>query len=294
MFSSKRRNNIIIVGILLFAVFATAYLGAYLAITGNAPPHTVTAPGINSWGNTYDKTSNLNLAILHPTQIDTINLSIKWFVWQNIPGSPKFVRSCNYLGECREEFVGDNTDMYNFKQYLDYEYPEIGFNNANIIKTNNNKTIEIIFNKTNSWLMNITKLNTDVVLQNAEGTPMNSVVVLNTSDGRTFRFYADDENGKTEVYYERNTQITKFLDNRIEFNATSNQTISSWHWFVDGVNQSNNNDHLVANFSGYEDSGIHHTITVNATNIYGTSNTITWTVTVKPIPIYVWKNLART
>jgi hypothetical protein len=78
----------------------------------------------------------------------------------------------------------------------------------------------------------------------------------------------------------------------VRFNATTNQTINTWNWSRDDVNQINNNDYFIASWTG---AGI-KTIKVNATNVNGTSNTITWTVTVnapsgvnKPI-ITSWNN----
>ncbi|MDO9098190.1 MAG: PGF-pre-PGF domain-containing protein [Candidatus Methanoperedens sp.] len=64
----------------------------------------------------------------------------------------------------------------------------------------------------------------------------------------------------------------------INFNATVNHSIDTWSWFKDGVNQSNNFDNFTTSFIVGD-----HTIKVNATNVNGTSNTITWTVTVQAV-----------
>lgn len=147
MFCLKRRDNMIIIGLLLLAVFVTAYFGAYLAIKGNVPTPILPAPNINSWGNSQ-------------------------------------------------------------------------YNNSDL------------------------------------------VISIPLIKGR----------------------MTKF-------NITANQTIDTWNWFKDGVNQSNNYDNFSTNFSNWGT----YTIQVNATNTNGTSNTITWTVkSVDANPIYVWKNLAGT
>ena len=78
----------------------------------------------------------------------------------------------------------------------------------------------------------------------------------------------------------------------VRFNATSNQTLNTWNWSRDNVNQINNNDYFITSWNA---AGI-KTIKVNATNVNGTSNTITWNVTVnapygvnKPI-ITSWNN----
>jgi hypothetical protein len=60
----------------------------------------------------------------------------------------------------------------------------------------------------------------------------------------------------------------------VNFNATANQTITTWNWYQDDVNQNNNNNNFTTSWST---SGT-KIIQVNATNSNGTSNTITWTV----------------
>ncbi|HWR26503.1 MAG TPA: PKD domain-containing protein [candidate division Zixibacteria bacterium] len=72
------------------------------------------------------------------------------------------------------------------------------------------------------------------------------------------------------------TTIAVNISEVIRFNATSNQTINTWNWSRDEVNQINNNDYFIASWNGAGTK----TIKVNATNVNGTSNTITWTVTV--------------
>ncbi len=60
------------------------------------------------------------------------------------------------------------------------------------------------------------------------------------------------------------------------FNATANQAIDTWNWFLDDVNQNNNVDHFVGSFAS---TGTYK-LKVNATNNNGSSNTITWDVNV--------------
>ncbi|VVB86951.1 CarboxypepD_reg-like domain protein [uncultured archaeon] len=67
----------------------------------------------------------------------------------------------------------------------------------------------------------------------------------------------------------------------VNFNATANQTITIWNWYQDGVNQNNNYDNFTASWN----TAGTKTIQVNATNSNGTSNTITWTVTVQAQPV---------
>jgi hypothetical protein len=66
----------------------------------------------------------------------------------------------------------------------------------------------------------------------------------------------------------------------VNFNATANQTIITWNWYQDNVNQNNNYDNLT---TSWNTSGT-KSIQVNATNSNGTSNTITWTVIVLAQP----------
>ncbi len=67
----------------------------------------------------------------------------------------------------------------------------------------------------------------------------------------------------------------------VNFNVTANQTITTWNWYKDDVNQNNNLDNITLSWSS---SGT-KTVKVNATNSNGTSNTIQWNVTVNiPTP----------
>ncbi len=73
--------------------------------------------------------------------------------------------------------------------------------------------------------------------------------------------------------------LTINTSENVKFNATANQTITTWNWFKDGINQNNNLDNLIAS---WPTAGT-KTVKVNATNSNGTSNTITWTVTVNEL-----------
>ncbi len=74
---------------------------------------------------------------------------------------------------------------------------------------------------------------------------------------------------------------TPFKLNKSEFtsfNATANQSITTWNWYKDSVAQSNNFDNISLSWST---SGIKN-LTLNATNTNGTSNTITWNIIIPP------------
>jgi len=81
-------------------------------------------------------------------------------------------------------------------------------------------------------------------------------------------------NNKTN---DRKLSLTIYPNETVRFNATADQTIATWSWFKDNINQSNNYD----NFSTYWDSSGIKNLSVNATNDNGTSNTVTWTITVQ-------------
>ena len=78
----------------------------------------------------------------------------------------------------------------------------------------------------------------------------------------------------------------------VRFNAASDQQVDSWNWYRDNVKQSNDFD----NFSTSWDIAGSKTISVNVTNANGTSETLTWTITVnaasgKPAPVITsWSN----
>jgi len=84
-------------------------------------------------------------------------------------------------------------------------------------------------------------------------------------------------NNKTK---DNSTSVTINVSEEIYFNATANQSITTWNWFKDGVNQINNYD----NFSTSWSEEGEYRVSVNASNVNGTSNTVIWNVSVKPIP----------
>jgi len=88
------------------------------------------------------------------------------------------------------------------------------------------------------------------------------------------------------------TTLTVNTSEVIRFNASADQSITTWNWYKDNVIQANNSDYFN---TSWNNAGA-KTIKVNATNINGTSDTITWNVTLNapsglPAPnITSWRN----
>ena len=83
----------------------------------------------------------------------------------------------------------------------------------------------------------------------------------------------------------------------VQFNATANQTIQTWNWFMNDINQNNNIHNLSIQF----DSTGTYTVKVNATNLNGTSNTCTWnievnepSISISNTDILTWKGQNKT
>lgn len=74
--------------------------------------------------------------------------------------------------------------------------------------------------------------------------------------------------------------ITVNESERLNFNGTANQTINTWNWYLNDINQNNNFD----NFSYHFASSGNYTLKVNATNANGTSNTVIWSINVQAPP----------
>jgi len=86
----------------------------------------------------------------------------------------------------------------------------------------------------------------------------------------------DWSNDKTN---DNSSAITVNESESIRFDATANQTIDTWNWCKDGVDQSCNFDNYTASWSVNRT----YSVSVNATNVNGTSDTIAWTITVNDI-----------
>jgi len=71
--------------------------------------------------------------------------------------------------------------------------------------------------------------------------------------------------------------FTSNVSESVTFNATANQTIATWNWYVNGTNQNINYDNISLS---YPTTGT-RLIQINATNSNGTSNTISWNLTVQ-------------
>ena len=78
----------------------------------------------------------------------------------------------------------------------------------------------------------------------------------------------------------------------VRFDATANQTIDTWRWFIDGKDQKNDADNFITRFDSEGD----HEVRVDATNNSNTSLPITWKVHVvvpvqETLPVIIsWLN----
>lgn len=119
-----------------------------------------------------------------------------------------------------------------------------------------------------------------------------------SSDERTLNLTADYP-GTPEITSwgnnrtnDESKELTVNTSEGVRFNATSDQQAGTWNWYRDNVKQSIDFD----NFSTSWDAAGSKTVSVNVTNANGTSETLTWTVTVnapsgKPAPVITsWSN----
>lgn len=135
-----------------------------------------------------------------------------------------------------------------------------------------------------------------------------NMITENEDDVNIDIYYNVSSENKTlnvEAHYPGVPEITSWSNNKsnnafnlaintteiVRFNASADQPVNIWNWYVNNVRQSSNYD----NFSTSWDAAGTKTVTVNATNANGTSNKITWTVTVVspsgPAPyITSWSN----
>lgn len=121
--------------------------------------------------------------------------------------------------------------------------------------------------------------NTDlriVMNGNTTATPEEMEVTFVTETSAAAPSITSWQNNKTS----NNTlDFTINTSEEVNFNATANQTITTWNWYKDDVDQSWNYDNITLNWSS---TGLKHVV-VNATNANGTSSSITWNVTVESL-----------
>ncbi len=120
----------------------------------------------------------------------------------------------------------------------------VGTWNVTAVASNNNGT------DSQTWVWNVTA-------PSVAGTP----VITSWSNNKT--------NDAT-------LNIAANVSETIRFNATANQSIDTWNWFLNNVNQKNNFDNFNNHFA---DPG-NYIIKVNVSNAKGTSNTVVWNVNV--------------
>ena len=80
-------------------------------------------------------------------------------------------------------------------------------------------------------------------------------------------------NSKTN---DSNQNISINISEQVKFNITADQSIDTWQWNQDDITQNNNFDNFTTSWS----TAGNKIISVNGTNINGTTNTINWNVTV--------------
>ena len=90
----------------------------------------------------------------------------------------------------------------------------------------------------------------------------------------TFLSWLNDKTASAILY------ITVVIDEAVNFSAVADQTITTWNWFKDGVDQLTNFDNITLSWS----SAGNQTVQVNVTNDNGTSETLQWNVTVIGAP----------
>lgn len=80
-------------------------------------------------------------------------------------------------------------------------------------------------------------------------------------------------NSKTN---DNNINININVGEVIKFNIVADQSIGTWRWYKDGIIQTNNYNNFTTSWSTTGSK----IISVNGTNINGTTNTVIWTITV--------------
>ena len=145
-------------------------------------------------------------------------------------------------------------------------------------------------------IANGTDVNASEILQfnvtspngNQSNITEHTVTQENITDGGLFNFNITLESPAAPVitgWYNNKTKnnsiaITINESECVYFNATADQPIDVWSWFVNGTNRSHNFDNF--SYCNWTVNGTYY-VEVNASNSNGTSNPINWTVTVEDI-----------
>ena len=153
------------------------------------------------------------------------------------------------------------------------------------IATLGNDTSSLTLTWAHPCVYNITYIGTN------ENGSVNTTWVVTVSEPGV-PIITDWYNNKTE---DNSTSVTINESELVYFSATADQPVDTWNWRKDGVDQGLNYDNLTTSWSV---NGT-YTIVVNASNAFGTSNTVVWNVTVKDVPSIevdktVWNPASRT
>lgn len=128
----------------------------------------------------------------------------------------------------------------------------------------------------------VVQINTTITADGTSGLYFNDAAssyinVAETAIGAT-PYITAWHNNKTN---DQSTSIGINTSEAVMFNATANQTITSWNWYKDNTLQSSTFDNFTTSWST---PGSYH-IDLNATNDNGTSNAVTWFVTVQMLSV---------
>ena len=171
-----------------------------------------------------------------------------------------------------KNFIGSSSPITINASQASYNYTISS--SAYIVPKNHRLMIQFDFNQSNSGYSARVYAGSQISFLNVVETPASRPNLSSWGNNKTNN---------------QSTAISVNTNEPVRFNATANQSITSWNWSVDNVSQSNNYDNFTTSWS----LAGNHNVSVNAININGTSSSISWLITVSvrsPPAITSWSN----
>jgi len=216
---------------------------------------------------TYHK-ETVNIKIYYRVNSEDKTLNIK----ANYPGTPKYpeIKPWNNITNSRSRTLSVNIDQaVRFNATSDQPIDTWVWRKDNVVQDNNRDYF------ITSWTTSGTKtVKVNATNNNGTSSTITWEVKVNVTSEDNAPYITSWGNNKTN---DGNLNLTINQSETVRFNFTANQTLTSWHWTLNGETISNPSDTLTRKFN----SEGNYKVRASGSNDNGTTQTILWKVRVK-------------